>query len=375
MLALSNGVKEGHMQICYLPFKSLQKDPDNLFAPLSDEEYEDLRRSIEQNGIQEPLIVTSEGNGFYTVRSGNNRLKVAGEIGLKELPCIIIDKTSIEGAMDTELFRRHLSPEERAKYKSLKEKKCKEIIEKEMEKRLLPEFLERYQKGMITLKTAIELVKLEKEEQVALLRSDTELDSDGDDEPLGLPEKANDYEAILLKKEEELKKKEEKLKELNDWKSKNEEKLKNRIDEYEEKKNRVSEQLRKEFEAEIENMEQVNEELRKQLRKMEAEIETLKEEAQKPEKKLYVKRIEKKAKEVLESEAQKKYMVNIIILRLDTVLEEIKKARDRLKDSILPKKDASSVREKLRKIIEDSRELLSLIKQDDKKKREHEKNG
>jgi len=362
------------MQICYLPVKSLQKDPDNLFAPLSDEEYEDLRKSIEQNGVQEPLIVTSEGNGFYTVRSGNNRLKVAGEIGLKELPCIIIDKTSIEGAMDTELFRRHLSPEERAKYKSLKETKCKEIIEKEMEKRLLPEFLERYKKGMITLKTAIELVKLEKEEQVALLRSDTELDSDGDEEPSGPPEKVNDYEAVLLQKEEELKKKEEKLRELKDWKSKNEEKLKNRIDEYEEKKNRISEELRKEFEAEIENLEQVNEELRKQLRKMEAEIERLREEAQKPEKKLYVKRIEKKAKEVLESEAQKKYMVNIIILRLDTVLEEIKKARDRLKDSILPKKDASSVREKLRKVIEDSRELLSLIKQDDEKKRKHEKN-
>jgi hypothetical protein len=156
--------------IRYLPLESLRKAPDSLFSPLSDKEYEDLRISVMLHGIPEPFVVTPEENGFYTVILGSDYLGIAKEIGVKDARCVIMEKSEIDANLGRLLlFERAPTREERIEFESLKEKRFKEIVEREAERKLLPEFLERYKKGAIHLEVVVMLMKLEKEEQARLL--------------------------------------------------------------------------------------------------------------------------------------------------------------------------------------------------------------
>ena len=96
------------MNIISLPIKNLCKNPDNFFRPLSKKEYEELKESIRKHGILEPLIVTPPGNGSYMVLAGNHRYDIAQELGIEFWNCVVIDKEELEGALDKEIFRRHL---------------------------------------------------------------------------------------------------------------------------------------------------------------------------------------------------------------------------------------------------------------------------
>ena len=236
------------MEICYLPTKSLDKNPDNFLRPLSKKEYEDLKESIRRYGIRDPLIVAPKWDGRYMIIAGNYRLDIAEDLKIELLPCIVVDETEIEGALDTEIFRRHLTAEEREKYISIKEQKCKEIIDKLFKERLIPEFYEKYKKGELDLGEAIQLSKIVIEKQAALVQSgfddgeelrDSEADSEND---------VSYYENIIEQKEEELKKKEKELKELKEWKEKNEEKLESEIAKFKKMEDDATEKARKKVE-------------------------------------------------------------------------------------------------------------------------------
>jgi ParB family chromosome partitioning protein len=349
------------MEICYLPIESLRVDLDNLFAPLSEWEYEDLRDSIAQYGIQEPLIATAEEDGFYTVISGNNRLRVAREIGIKTLPCSIIDKMLLEAAMDTEIFRRHLSLQERKRFKALKEEKFKEKMERIMEKKLIPELFDRYKRGLLNRESAIGAMKLNIKEQTALVQSleaveDAPQASSEEGEVVKLQEEIAHLKELISKKNQE-------IREMKEWKEENRERLEEKLAELEKEKNKANKVVKKEFEVEIKNLMETNEKLVSQIKEKQAEIEKVEEEKEKFQRLLSNKEVEIKAEKVLFAEAERKYMVNIIIFRLDAVLEEIIKVRNCLEHN-LSKKDARIAREKIRAIIESSEELLALIKED-----------
>jgi site-specific DNA-methyltransferase (adenine-specific) len=85
--------------------------------PLSTEDYETLRLSIERNGIQIPLIAWKRGTKLV-VLSGSNRLLVAKELGLKTVPVIVrefADKNAAKMfAVTDNLARRQLSTGQRA---------------------------------------------------------------------------------------------------------------------------------------------------------------------------------------------------------------------------------------------------------------------
>jgi len=349
------------MEICYLPVEKLELNKENLFTPLCGSEYEDLKGSIARYGVQEPLIVMPSQNGSYIVLSGNNRLRISREIGIKTLPCSIIDITLMEGALDTEIFRRHLSPEDRERYKALKGEICREVLEKEMERKLLPELFERYQRGLLSRAFAIGAMKLNIEEQTALVQSveaveDTSQPSTEDDEVVQLQEEIVHFKELLEKKNQE-------IRELKEWKEQNRERLEEKLAELEKEKNNASKVVKKEFEAEIKNLMGTNEKLIRQIKEKQAEVEKIEEEKEKFQRLLSNKEVEIKAEKVLLAEDERKYMVNIIIFRLDAVLEEIKKIRNCLKDD-LSKKDVNLAREKITTIIKSSEELLTLIKGD-----------
>ena len=52
--------------------------------------YKWMRNSIEEKGIINPLLGMKEGE-FVRVRIGNTRLKIAKELGMTEVPMILLD--------------------------------------------------------------------------------------------------------------------------------------------------------------------------------------------------------------------------------------------------------------------------------------------
>lgn len=337
------------MKVCYLPIKSLKPNPNNFLTPLSNEEYAQLRDSIVKFGVLEPLIVVPEVNGMHTIYAGNHRYQIALEIGLKELQCIVVDKTMIEGAFDTEIFRRHLTKEQKEEFRSKKEEVCKEIIDKLLKEKLLPELFEKYEAGELDRKVACSLIELPQEDQMILYKV-----SRGP-EVVKLEETIKEREASIKSLKEEKKELEKQLDEYEEEISK----LQNL---YDKAKKDVSEAVKMEFEEELKRMERVREELVSQLRKKEEEIEKIKTQKSEEEKKKHLEEIEKKSMNILKLQKQKKYMVNIVLHCLDEALENIENARKRSTESEMPIKDGTLAREKIKTIIEKSRELLSLIK-------------
>jgi len=339
------------MELNYLSIESLKVNPDNFFKPLPDKEYEDLLGSIAQYGIQEPLIVTQDGDDSYTIISGNNRFRAAMEIGIKILPCIVIDLKRIEGAMDSEIFRRHLSPEERAEYKALKETKCEEIVRKKMEERLLPDLFQQYKRGFLTRETAIEVMKFNVEEQAALLDTLNKIQ----------PALADDDGVIPLQEEishlkEALSKKTQEIMELKSWKEENRERLEEKLAELEKKKSKASEVVKKEFEKEVKNLIEVNEKLVSQIRQKQAEIDRIEEEKERFKRALSDKEIGVKAEKIHFAEAKQKYMINIITAHGDMIVKEIKTIRN-LMEFDLSKREVLVTQEKIKNIYKELDEL------------------
>ncbi len=56
------------------------------FTDVEGEKYDEIRRSIEQNGIRDPIKITMD----YTVISGHQRLRIARDLGMKEVPVVMI---------------------------------------------------------------------------------------------------------------------------------------------------------------------------------------------------------------------------------------------------------------------------------------------
>lgn len=360
------------MEVYQLEVKRLTKNKDNFLNPLSERDYKELRESISRYGVLEPLIVVQETNGLFTVIAGNNRLDIAIELGMKTVPCVIIDKLLIEGAFDTEIFRRHLTEEEKAKYKSLKEDLCKKVINEELKKRLLPEIYENYINGEINIFEAFKIAEIGIENQLKAFKAIKKEDVI----ELGEVEENPEYKKVLEEKDKEIERLKKEKEELAKWKLENENKIKELMDDLNkmEKKypQEVGKKLSEEIQKQIDDLNRVNEDLRRQLKEKDKliskyeEIESEKKEKERAEK------VEQKARLVLELENRKKYMVNVVLLNLDLILQKLKETRKVLLESELPIKDFNLAREKIGDIVNGSKELLTLIRSIRKEEKKYE---
>ena len=76
-------------------------------------ENEELKESIKENGLLEPIIVRSFSAGTYEIISGHRRVEVCKELGIKTVPSIIRDMTKDEAVIamvDSNLQREHHCP-------------------------------------------------------------------------------------------------------------------------------------------------------------------------------------------------------------------------------------------------------------------------
>jgi DNA modification methylase len=105
--------------IIQVPVAHLQPNPwgTQVGPQLADEDYEMLRLSIKDDGVQIPLVAWRRGKRLV-VLSGSNRLRIARELGLRTVPVIVRvfrDKRAAKTfAISDNLARRHLTTGQRA---------------------------------------------------------------------------------------------------------------------------------------------------------------------------------------------------------------------------------------------------------------------
>ncbi|MDP2158307.1 MAG: ParB/RepB/Spo0J family partition protein, partial [Nitrospirota bacterium] len=152
------------MTLFCIPTDKLKPNPNNDFLPLPPDEYEDLKSSIEQHGIREPLTVITDGNG-YLILAGHNRWNVAKDLSLETIPCFVTTPDMLGVELDTEIFRRMLTKQERNQFKELRDHKRKVSLDSYFQKHLIPEVLRHYQEAHISLELAADIAQWSQDKQ------------------------------------------------------------------------------------------------------------------------------------------------------------------------------------------------------------------
>ena len=78
---------------------------------------EELAKSIEENGLLQPILVREYGNGRYQIIAGERRFRASKIAGLSEIPAIILDKDDrkvAEISLIENIQREDLNPIEEA---------------------------------------------------------------------------------------------------------------------------------------------------------------------------------------------------------------------------------------------------------------------
>jgi ParB-like chromosome segregation protein Spo0J len=89
------------------------KNQYQLFPPLSDEEFTALKADIAERGVQVPVVKDEAGN----ILDGFHRVRACEELGIKDYPILrplnLSHEQKLEYALNINLLRRHLTPEQR----------------------------------------------------------------------------------------------------------------------------------------------------------------------------------------------------------------------------------------------------------------------
>ena len=182
-----------------IPVEKLRPFAGHPFKVKDDAEMNTLIESIQTQGILSPLIVRPiENTDEYEVVSGHRRLHAAQKAGITEVPALIyaLDRDSAAVAVvDSNLHREHILPSEKAFAYKLKmealshQGTSRQLGEKwsvsqisesanESERQihryirltyLIPEFLEKMDKGEIALSVGVELSFLDESSQREVL--------------------------------------------------------------------------------------------------------------------------------------------------------------------------------------------------------------
>lgn len=108
-----------------LPLNEIEPNREQPRKTFDKEKLQALADSIREHGVVQPLIVVREEN-YYKIVAGERRWRAARMAGLKEVPVIIREYTSLEAeeiALIENLQRENLNPlEEAAGYRQLMDK-------------------------------------------------------------------------------------------------------------------------------------------------------------------------------------------------------------------------------------------------------------
>lgn len=124
-------------KIVEIPLEEIKKNPYQPRTYFNEEKLNELKESIEKNGLLQPIIVKKAVKGYYII-AGERRYRAFELLGKKEIPAIIKEMTDEEMmifAVLENLQREDLSAlEESESYKSLMDKMS--LTQEELAKKL-----------------------------------------------------------------------------------------------------------------------------------------------------------------------------------------------------------------------------------------------
>lgn len=103
-------------RILYIPINDIKPNHDQPRKHFDEEKLNDLARSIEENGVIQPLVVRQFDNGYELV-AGERRWRASRIAGLRKVPCIVRDfdeKQNMIVAIIENMQREDLDPIEEA---------------------------------------------------------------------------------------------------------------------------------------------------------------------------------------------------------------------------------------------------------------------
>ncbi len=113
-----NGPERGEESIFYLPEESIKKNAYQPRHRFDEKSLDELKRSISEKGVIQPIIVKKQGDG-YEVIAGERRLIAARMAGLKKVPALVREITDkkdlLEIAIIENIQREDLNPADRAR--------------------------------------------------------------------------------------------------------------------------------------------------------------------------------------------------------------------------------------------------------------------
>jgi len=78
------------MEIINIPINDL-KPADYNPRQLTNEQHEHLKKSMEKFGLVDPIIVNGNENRKNVIVGGHQRVRIAKELGISEVPCVFVD--------------------------------------------------------------------------------------------------------------------------------------------------------------------------------------------------------------------------------------------------------------------------------------------
>ena len=270
----------GNVKVTLLKERQEYKE---LFSPLSESEYEDLRESIREAGILNDLILERSEEG-YIILSGHHRKAIAQELGLEEVPCSLAEtRGEILEALFDNASRRQMTETER-KGKVNEKEKVQDLIYKE---NLIPELYALYKEGKIDRRSVDEFICADPEVQRSILHC---LSIERPVVPEGLLDKhEHELASIEARHKQDLDAEREKLAEAEAEKKKAQEALeqngreleeirkraKDTLSRYEKNKEQITKEVKKEVEKELEDLQKERETREAAMKAKQDQIETL----------------------------------------------------------------------------------------------------
>ena len=121
--SLESTNESSETKITELPISMVDPKSDQPRKSFDKESLEELAKSIEENGLLQPILVREYGNGRYQIIAGERRFRASKIAGLSEIPAIILDRDDrkvAEISLIENIQRENLNPiEEAMAYKAL----------------------------------------------------------------------------------------------------------------------------------------------------------------------------------------------------------------------------------------------------------------
>ena len=106
-----------------IPIELIDDFPDHPFLVKDDESMEQLIKSIEMNGVLNPVIARKKEGERYELISGHRRKHACERLGVKQIPIIVRELSRDDAVIemvDSNLQREYILPSEKAKAYKMK---------------------------------------------------------------------------------------------------------------------------------------------------------------------------------------------------------------------------------------------------------------